>query len=341
MAKKIRGRDVLPMLTTRKEDRHTTNVFGPGGDLVGVIEAEGYGNGVYVSIFHRTLTHGPRIVAVYPSEAMSDAMHIVADITANLWEPPVALKAGKGKVAVGDRVIYTRNFIRSLGMPASNDPLYHARMGAEVLAIGHNRVAYLLDSNLELRRVLITNLQATKAHPMRRNPGRYRPNDPANRCASCEAKDPRTYAQRQDVTILEDGNRFCMVCEREWTPGPPTRRRRSKPTLKRGDTVQISANKYFDRFGNTYHVVDVGVLPKGGKRWVHVGRSDMTYGYGSQYEQTAMEMLKQKFFMPRGWSRVARGRPAEHIPPWKFREFGIKVISQARDVKREKDLYKF
>lgn len=41
---------------------------------------------------------------------------------------------------------------------------------------------------------------------------------PANRCSSCEAGDPAAYDARQDVTVLENGNRFCMACEAEWTP---------------------------------------------------------------------------------------------------------------------------
>lgn len=43
------------------------------------------------------------------------------------------------------------------------------------------------------------------------------PASPINRCARCEAEDPAAYDARQDVTILEDGDRFCMACEAQWS----------------------------------------------------------------------------------------------------------------------------
>ena len=55
----------------------------------------------------------------------------------------------------------------------------------------------------------------------------------------------------------------------------------------------IVARRWFDKKnGNTYHSVSTFV---DGKRGPQQG---MTYGYGSAFEDTALELLKQKGFLP-------------------------------------------
>lgn len=104
-----------------------------------------------------------------------------------------------------------------------------------------------------------------------------------------------------------------------------------KPMLKKGDTVDFHARRWMDSYGNTYHVVDVGVLRKGSNRWTDLGSSEITYGYGSHYEETGREILEEDFTMPRGWGKSRRAL-------WKLRDFGVEFISEARDVKRKRDL---
>ena len=42
----------------------------------------------------------------------------------------------------------------------------------------------------------------------------------ANDCPHCRPTFPTLadYRQAQDVTITEDGTRYCMVCDHEWQP---------------------------------------------------------------------------------------------------------------------------
>jgi len=107
--------------------------------------------------------------------------------------------------------------------------------------------------------------------------------------------------------------------------------------LKKGDTVQFTARRWMDSYGNTYHVVDVGVLRKGANRWTDLGESDITYGYGSHYEQTGREILEEAFSYPRGWRSDAYYANRDR-PLWHLRDFGVEFVSDARDVKRKRDL---
>lgn len=67
---------------------------------------------------------------------------------------------------VGDRVMYSRAFCRSVGLYASNDPLVHRSMGAEITALrpmGRVTMATMTDTNGEKRKVLTANLVLTTA----------------------------------------------------------------------------------------------------------------------------------------------------------------------------------
>ena len=107
-----------------------------------------------------------------------------------------------------------------------------------------------------------------------------------------------------------------------------------KPMLKKGDTVDIAGRRWFQRsYGNTYHTVQVSVLPKGGDHWILVGETEgPVYGYGNHYEQTGREILEEAYSMPRGWKKNREGGL------WALRDYGVNYISRAEDVRRERDL---
>jgi len=114
--------------------------------------------------------------------------------------------------------------------------------------------------------------------------------------------------------------------------------------LKKGDQVSIHANRWMDSFGNTLHVVRVAVLRKGDDYYTDVGESEISYGYGAEwardmgYEQTARAMLGEAFAFPRGWGPAERRDGRGSRPLWQLRDFGVELISAARDVKRKYEL---
>lgn len=57
--------------------------------------------------------------------------------------------------------------------------------------------------------------------------------------------------------------------------------------MKKINTMKIEGKRWFQRsYGNTYHTVKVFVNGE-------VLKSEITYGYGSHYLQTAAELLKE------------------------------------------------
>lgn len=57
-------------------------------------------------------------------------------------------------------------------------------------------------------------------------------------------------------------------------------------TMKKIESMRIDAKRWFQRsYGNTYHTVKVFVNGE-------VLKSEITYGYGNHYLQTAAELLK-------------------------------------------------
>lgn len=90
--------------------------------------------------------------------------------------------------------------------------------------------------------------------------------------------------------------------------------------------VEFQARRWNDSYGNTYHVVDVYVNGS------FVGSSPKTYGYGSQYEQTGLEILKKNGFFPRALNNYSGAT-------WRFfKDRNIEFLSRAKDVKRQRDL---
>jgi hypothetical protein len=91
-----------------------------------------------------------------------------------------------------------------------------------------------------------------------------------------------------------------------------------KPTLKKGDVVEVVGRRWFDRVnGNTYHTAEVFVNDK------FVAKSRMTYGYDEQYVQTAKELLLEKYNLPKGMKETS--------PLWQLREYGVKLTQSVSD----------
>ena len=94
--------------------------------------------------------------------------------------------------------------------------------------------------------------------------------------------------------------------------------------LKRGDIVEIKANKWRDSYGNTYHNVQVYVNDD------YVGQSGNTYGYGDHYMQTAREMIFDKYKAPYGYDTSN--------PIYMLKDKGVKVTTMDSMVSRKRDL---
>jgi antirestriction protein len=91
-----------------------------------------------------------------------------------------------------------------------------------------------------------------------------------------------------------------------------------KPTLKKGDVVEVVGRRWFDRVnGNTYHTAEVFVNDK------FVAKSRMTYGYDEQYLQTAKELLLENYNLPKGMKETS--------PLWQLREYGVTLTKSVSD----------
>lgn len=97
------------------------------------------------------------------------------------------------------------------------------------------------------------------------------------------------------------------------------------PKMKK---VEFWAKEWFQKsYGNSYFAVKVYVNDK------LIGKSSVKYGYGSQYEQEGMEILKKAGYL--------RGVKAT-MPSRYFRErAGVKYSGSISEVRRERDLKDF
>ncbi len=87
-------------------------------------------------------------------------------------------------------------------------------------------------------------------------------------------------------------------------------------------TYTVIGRRWFERVnGNTYHSVKVY---KDGQL---IGYVPFTYGYGSQYEQTALELIK-------------KDDPYIEVSMlWQLRDAGdIELVNEVIDVQRRRDL---
>jgi hypothetical protein len=93
------------------------------------------------------------------------------------------------------------------------------------------------------------------------------------------------------------------------------------------ETIHVAARRWRDKVnGNTYHSVAV-TMPDGTVK-VH----PMAYGYGTEYEWTAFELIA-----PKEETRHENGNP---VPPWQWYERkGYNVVYDVVDVTRKRDLH--
>lgn len=91
--------------------------------------------------------------------------------------------------------------------------------------------------------------------------------------------------------------------------------------LKKNDTITVLGRRWFEKTnGNTYHSVKVCINGN------EIGYEPFNYGYGSQYLQTAVELVNEKLD-----TKI-------EFPLWKLKEKGINLIENVVDVPRKKDL---
>jgi len=89
--------------------------------------------------------------------------------------------------------------------------------------------------------------------------------------------------------------------------------------------ITVVGKRWFDRInGNTYHSVEVYVDGD------LVGYIPLEYGYDSAYEQTALNLLKEKHANIKGLYCCS--------VLWHLRDKGHKIINIVSDVARKKDL---
>ena len=79
--------------------------------------------------------------------------------------------------------------------------------------------------------------------------------------------------------------------------------------------------------GNTYHKVYISAAING--KWVELGESEITYGYGGHYFVTAGDWLKENGFL--------NIDSAYEVSSFRFREDNF-ISSEYSDVKRKRDM---
>ena len=89
--------------------------------------------------------------------------------------------------------------------------------------------------------------------------------------------------------------------------------------------VNFQGRLWTDKFGNTYHTVDMYVNGN------YIGTTPITYGYGNSYEYTGLDYLKKNGYFPR--------LKVPYPPPFQFfYDKKIKYSRKSVDVARKKDL---
>jgi len=95
--------------------------------------------------------------------------------------------------------------------------------------------------------------------------------------------------------------------------------------------IHIHGKRWFQKsYGNTYHTVSLSIYGKGSSP-IFTEKSPIKYGYGSQYEQTAIDILQDNGFI--------KDYDMTNEPFWKYCERkGINLISNATDVNKKSQL---
>ncbi len=73
------------------------------------------------------------------------------------------------EMKIGDRVMFSRTFCRSVGLVASNDPLVHRTKGGVIVAlevVGQSTFATIQDADDNTRVVLLANLVPVTAREL-------------------------------------------------------------------------------------------------------------------------------------------------------------------------------
>lgn len=107
-----------------------------------------------------------------------------------------------------------------------------------------------------------------------------------------------------------------------------------KRILKPATSIVIIARRWFQRtYGNTYH--SCRVIVDG----VEVGYTKMTYGYGEQYLQTALEILQASGYRQKTGESLKSGASRDYCEFMDdMREHREKYVVSCSDVERQKDL---
>jgi hypothetical protein len=93
--------------------------------------------------------------------------------------------------------------------------------------------------------------------------------------------------------------------------------------IKKNDTITIIGRRWFEKInGNTYHSCEVYVNGE------FVNRVPFTYGYDSQYTQTAREILEKVYTLPIDKNEAL----------WRIKDHGVKLVDSVTDVNRKHDL---
>jgi len=105
--------------------------------------------------------------------------------------------------------------------------------------------------------------------------------------------------------------------------------------------INIIGKKWFDKInGNTYHSVTIEVTNDGQTKTYYQG---LTYGYGDQWQYTAIQLLKDKGVL-KNITRKYKGSEQRYtIGLWQLKarleKYGKTLISSyCYDVNRKKDL---
>ena len=104
--------------------------------------------------------------------------------------------------------------------------------------------------------------------------------------------------------------------------------------LKKFKHVVINARRWFDKtYGNTYHSVEVNVDGK------FVGREPFTYGYGTQYNDTAHKILQKAGYYAKTDERLKSGMQEDY---YLYRQDQMdnrdNFVIIVTDVQRKRDL---
>lgn len=102
------------------------------------------------------------------------------------------------------------------------------------------------------------------------------------------------------------------------------------------EAAHVTARRWFQKsYGNTYHSVVVSILVKGDVNWMDLAVEPFVYGYGQQYEQTALDLFYTFLDIPERQDldsvKVAYLKTACQM-------LGIKYTEDCQDVSRKKDL---